>query len=62
MPFESKAQHKKFRVMEKDGEMPKGTASRWAHETKDMKHLPEHKRKAKARKGKKRKMGRGGGR
>lgn len=61
MPYESKSQHRLFRAKEAEGELPKGTASKWAHETKDIKRLPEHKRK-KGRHAKKRKMGRGGGR
>jgi len=28
--------------------VPEATAARWAHHTKDIKHLPEHKRKKKA--------------
>lgn len=43
MPFSSKAQHRKFRAMEASGELPKGTSHTWAHHTKDMKALPEHK-------------------
>lgn len=33
------------------GELPKGTAERWAHHTPDMKHLPEKERKKKKKKG-----------
>ena len=33
MPFKSKAQMKKFFAMEKRGEIPPGTAKRWAEET-----------------------------
>jgi len=49
VPFASKAQHRKFRAMEAAGELPKGTSSTWAHHTKDMKALPEHKESAVAR-------------
>ena len=43
MPFKSKAQMKKFFAMEKRGEIPKGTAERWAEETPNIKKLPEKK-------------------
>jgi len=33
---------------ESRGELPKGTARRWAHETKDIKKLPERKHKKEA--------------
>ncbi len=42
MPFQSKAQHKKFRVMEAKGQLPKGTSSRWARHTAAINKLPEH--------------------
>lgn len=43
MPFRSKAQNAKFHVMEDRGELPKGTAHRWAHHTPGgIKSLPEH--------------------
>ena len=42
MPFKSRAQAKKFRVMEAKGEIPKGTSHRWAEHTKSIKSLPEH--------------------
>lgn len=46
MPFKSKAQAKKFRVMEAKGEIPKGTSHRWSHHTPGgIKNLPEHKKK-----------------
>ena len=44
-PFHSKAQMKKFFVMEKEGKIPKGTAEHWAHETPNISKLPQHKRK-----------------
>lgn len=46
-PFRSKAQIKKFEVLEKEGKLPKGTTSQWVHETKNINRLPEHKRKKK---------------
>ncbi len=49
MPFESKAQQRKFFAMEARGEIPKGTARRWAHETPDIKALPEHKKPTKGK-------------
>ncbi len=42
MPFKSKAQEKLFFVKEAKGELPKGTAEEWAHETPSIKKLPEH--------------------
>ena len=51
MPFQSKSQMRAFRAKEAEGEMPKGTAHKWAHETPGgIKGLPE--RKGKGRKGK----------
>jgi len=46
MPFKSKAQQRKFFAMEAEGKLPKGTAIAWAHETKDIKALPEHVKKS----------------
>lgn len=43
MPFQSKSQLRKFHAMESSGELPKGTASRWAKHTPNMKSLPEKK-------------------
>ena len=43
MPFKSKAQMRKFHVMEKRGEIPKGTTAKWARHTKSIKKLPEKK-------------------
>jgi hypothetical protein len=48
MPFQSKAQQRFMFAAEKRGKVKKGTARRWAHETKDMKHLPERKKKRRA--------------
>jgi hypothetical protein len=50
MPFVSKAQQRMMFAKEARGEVKKGTAKRWAHETKDMKHLPERKKRGKKRK------------
>lgn len=44
MPYKSKAQMGKFFAMESRGEIPKGTAIRWAHHTKSIKKLPEYKK------------------
>lgn len=41
MPFRSKAQMRYFFAAERRGELPKGTARRWAHETPNLKSLPE---------------------
>lgn len=46
MPFKSKAQMRLFFAKEKRGELPKGTAKRWAHETPSVKKLPEKKKKS----------------
>lgn len=40
MPFKSKKQMRKFYALEERGEMKKGTARRWAHETPSIKSLP----------------------
>lgn len=45
MPFKSKAQQKYMFAAEGRGDLPKGTAKRWAHHTKNIKKLPEHKQK-----------------
>lgn len=47
MPFKSKAMARKFFAMESAGEIPEGTAERWAHHTKSIKDLPEHVKKKK---------------
>lgn len=44
MPYKSKQQMRKFFAMEKRGELPKGKAKEWAHETPHMEDLPEKKR------------------
>jgi hypothetical protein len=46
MPFKSKAQQRFMFAAEERGDLPKGTAERWAKETPDIKKLPEHKKKA----------------
>lgn len=42
MPFKSKSQQRYMFSAEAKGDLPKGTAKRWAHHTKDIKSLPEH--------------------
>lgn len=42
MPFKSKAQQRYMFAAEDRGEVPSGTAKRWAKHTKNMKTLPEH--------------------
>jgi hypothetical protein len=44
MPYKSKRQMRKFFAMEKRGEIAKGTAREWAHETPNIARLPEVKR------------------
>ena len=44
-PFASKSQQKWMFAAEARGEVPKGMAERWAHETPDTKSLPEKKHK-----------------
>jgi len=44
MPYVSKAQNRFFWSAESRGELPEGTARRWAHETPDIKKLPERKK------------------
>jgi len=44
MPFKSKAQQRFMFAAESRGDVPKGTAERWAHETKSIKKLPERKK------------------
>lgn len=46
MPYKSKSQMRAFFAKEERGELPKGTAERWAHHTKDIKALPEKVKKA----------------
>ena len=43
MPFKSKAQQRWMFAAEQRGELPKGTARRWAHHTKNLKRLPARK-------------------
>lgn len=45
-PFKSMAQMRLFFAKEESGELPKGTAKRWAHETKNIKSLPGHVKKS----------------
>ena len=46
MPFKSKAQQRFMFAAEERGEIPKGTAKRWAKHTPNIKKLPERKKKA----------------
>lgn len=48
MPYKSKAQMRAFFAMEDRGELPKGTARKWAKETKNIESLPERKMKKEA--------------
>jgi hypothetical protein len=47
MPFKSKAQQRYMFAAEKRGDLPSGTAERWARETPDIKRLPKRKSRAK---------------
>ena len=47
MPFKSKRQQRWMFAAEERGELPRGTAKRWAHETKSIKSLPEKVKKRK---------------
>lgn len=47
MPFKSKRQMRWMFAAEERGEVPKGTARRWAHETPNIKKLPEKKKEKK---------------
>lgn len=42
MPFKSEAQRRFMYAAEARGEVPKGTAKRWAKETPKLKALPEY--------------------
>ena len=42
MPYRSKSQERLFFAKEARGELPKGTAKKWADETPSQKKLPEH--------------------
>ena len=44
MPFKSRSQQRFFFSAESRGELPKGTALRWAHETPNIKALPDKKK------------------
>jgi len=44
MPFKSKAQMRWMFAAERRGEVPKGTARRWARHTSNIKSLPEKKK------------------
>jgi len=47
MPFKSKAQQKFMFAAEARGEIPKGTAKRWAKHTPNIKRLPKRVKKGK---------------
>ena len=47
MPFKSKAQQRFMFAAESRGDVKPGTARKWAHETKNMKRLPEKVKKRK---------------
>lgn len=42
MPFKSKAQQRFMFAAEARGELPKGTAEKWAKKTRGLKALPEY--------------------
>jgi len=44
MPLASKAQFRKFKVLEREGKVAPGTASEWYHHTDNFDSLPEHKK------------------
>ena len=46
MPYRSKAQQRFIFAAEERGDVPKGTAKKWAEHTKNIKSLPEHVKKA----------------
>jgi len=48
MPYQSKSQQRLFFAKEARGDMPKGTARRWARHTPGMKNLPERKGRTRA--------------
>lgn len=50
MPFLSRSQSRLFFAKERAGELPKGTALRWAHETDDIKKLPNKVRRKRMKK------------
>lgn len=47
MPFQSRAQVRKFYALKAKGEMDQATIDEWAHSTPDIKKLPERKKKLK---------------
>lgn len=50
MPFKSQSQRRFLFAAEKRGEVKPGTARKWAHETKNIKRLPEKAKRKKIRK------------
>jgi hypothetical protein len=49
MPFKSKSQARWMFSAEKRGDVKKGEAEKWAHETPNMKYLPEKVKKGKTK-------------
>lgn len=41
MPFKSKSQIRKFRMLESQGKLPKGTTQKWLRHTRNLKSLPQ---------------------
>ncbi len=42
MPYRSKRQQRLFFVLQREGRLKPGTALQWAHETPNIRRLPEH--------------------
>lgn len=40
-PFKSKSQFTKFKTLEQEGKIPKGTSDKWLSETKNFEKLPD---------------------
>ncbi len=57
MPFRSRAQMRWMFAAERRGEVPKGTAKRWAEETPNIAALPERVKKSRKRKTRKKARG-----
>lgn len=49
MPYKSKSQMRAFFAKEARGELKKGTARKWAHETPNLRRLPERVKRKKTR-------------
>lgn len=50
MPYKSKAQMRAFFAREAEGELPRGTARRWAHHTPNIAGLPKKLQKGRTKK------------